>query len=178
MVNLNNNNTEEVAREILKVAGINANDIFNDTKATTAILKRASIVLNNFNATNQTLKKKKKNLKEGIKSQAQELIAQIGRHTTYFSLDGVDMRTQNNKTLHENCQKIADKLDTDKYNKLAKKALKFEKRKDERGLVASGIYNLCIRTPQRVLKLVKSKTYDKLLSNDNYPDRSTTIIIY
>ena len=162
----NNDNEikKNIANEILKVASINADDIFKDKNAEVAILKRANTVLQNINNANLNSEEKKTKLKENIKSQAQELVAQIGRHSIYFSLDGLDIRTQDKQSLHKDCQKIADKLDPEKYNKLAKKALKFEKRKDERSVVTNVFYNTCIRTPQRILKLVKSKIYDKLSS--------------
>lgn len=153
---------EKVARDILKVAGVNEaqiNRIMNNPEARnarTAIMKRADKALENIGVKESNIKgfgaeKALKNIKDGdikdeVKKQSKEFIAQVGRVGSW-SIDGRDMRGKGQ--LHDKYTKQANKMTGQAFGENAEKALAYETAKDERWRITSLAYNI-VRLPLRM----------------------------
>lgn len=101
MAKLNNTkDIEHVAKLILKICKIQENEILDDPNARDSIMKRAEKVLEGIDLSESITPQKETKIKDRVKHQAKELIAQIGRHST-FSLDGRDMRGEGRDKLYQ-----------------------------------------------------------------------------
>ena len=141
---------EQLARKILEVARVSPEkitDIMVNPKmanAKEAIMKRAVNTLESLGVnekdldtigpTNALSKVKNEDLQNQIKNQSKELIAQVGRVSSW-SIDYQDMRGKEN--LHEKYQDKASKLDKTAFNKNVEEALNYEKSKDDRGVLGT-----------------------------------------
>ncbi len=138
---------ENLAKKILKVAGVSDKQIFaimQDPKAKSAIMKRANQVLEELNIKDADVLKfgpdnvmsivNDEDLKYSIQDQAEELVAQTGRRSS-SSVDTRDMMGK--EEFHDYYQKKAQKLSQNKFEDNLLEALKFEDEKDNRNLLES-----------------------------------------
>ena len=126
-------------------------------EARTAIIKRAETALKEAGVQIEGIDKNGQKMLEGIvdkklqgaiEKQSKEFIAQVGRVASY-SIDNQDIR--GNEKLHGKYTEKANKMNSKTFDANAKKALEYEKSKDEKGKGKSFLYNLFYRKPLQLL---------------------------
>ena len=158
---------ENLAKKILKIAGVSDKQIdriMNNPKMNAAMLKRAERLLKDLKVKEQDVLNigpgnamsnvEDKVLKENIKGQVEELVAQVGR-TSVSTIETRDMRGKEN--LHDKYQDKAKKLDQKAFDKKMGEALEYENEKNNRNKGESFLYNTFYRKPMQLLNLLRPK---------------------